>query len=190
MNWMFVNLLRKMLHLNPQKRITPSEALSHPFITLSKLDDDDVEDSLMAESEEEDFTSVTDLSDDEPIDDGETAPVVRADSASAVMSSTDVAAASSDGASVAPLMPSVNDNVSAGDPQEEVSARGVENVPIDGDVGDQVADAAATPALMEAQPAPPQTLRVEESEDSSAGCLEPCAAAAVVAVQMLRNDSM
>ena len=134
-NRMFVSLLREMLHLNPQKRITPSEALSHPFITLTKLDDDDEdEDSLMAESEE-DVTSVTDLSGDEPTDDGE-----AADGAS------DVTAASSDGASVAPLMSSVTENVSAGEPQEEVSACGVESLPTDGDAGDQVTDAATSPA--------------------------------------------
>lgn len=36
---MFVSLLGMMLHLNPQKRITPSRALIHPFLTPTELDD-------------------------------------------------------------------------------------------------------------------------------------------------------
>lgn len=38
---MFVSLLTMMLQLNPWKRTTPSEALIHPFLTLSDLGDDD-----------------------------------------------------------------------------------------------------------------------------------------------------
>ncbi|KAK7933163.1 hypothetical protein WMY93_004059 [Mugilogobius chulae] len=34
----FVDLLIQMFHLNPEKRITPSEALRHPFIMSSKQD--------------------------------------------------------------------------------------------------------------------------------------------------------
>jgi serine/threonine-protein kinase PRP4 len=29
----FTDLLEKALHLNPEKRLTPKEALAHPFIT-------------------------------------------------------------------------------------------------------------------------------------------------------------
>jgi serine/threonine-protein kinase PRP4 len=29
----FIDLLEKALHLNPEKRLTPKEALAHPFIT-------------------------------------------------------------------------------------------------------------------------------------------------------------
>ncbi|XP_008301756.1 homeodomain-interacting protein kinase 1-like, partial [Stegastes partitus] len=37
----FVSLLRKMLHLNPQKRISPTDALKHSFVTRSKEDNSD-----------------------------------------------------------------------------------------------------------------------------------------------------
>ncbi|XP_044229079.1 homeodomain-interacting protein kinase 4-like isoform X2 [Thunnus albacares] len=37
----FVCLLKQMLCLNPHKRITPSQALGHPFITMSQRGDDD-----------------------------------------------------------------------------------------------------------------------------------------------------
>uniref|UniRef100_A0AAV2LJN1 Dual-specificity kinase n=1 Tax=Knipowitschia caucasica TaxID=637954 RepID=A0AAV2LJN1_KNICA len=35
----FLDLLRKMLEFDPEKRITPTEALEHPFITLSHFRD-------------------------------------------------------------------------------------------------------------------------------------------------------
>lgn len=38
---LFVSLLTMMLQLNPWKRITPSEALIHPFLTLSDVGEDD-----------------------------------------------------------------------------------------------------------------------------------------------------
>lgn len=37
----FVSLLVKMLHLNPQKRISPTDALKHPFVSHSKEDTSD-----------------------------------------------------------------------------------------------------------------------------------------------------
>lgn len=33
---LFVDFLDKCLHLNPEKRITPHEALKHPFISRAK----------------------------------------------------------------------------------------------------------------------------------------------------------
>ena len=35
----FIDLLKRMLALNQEKRITPDEALNHPFITFSHLID-------------------------------------------------------------------------------------------------------------------------------------------------------
>ncbi|KAK7896122.1 hypothetical protein WMY93_021447 [Mugilogobius chulae] len=35
----FLDLITKMFHLNPEKRITPAEALRHPFITSSHFND-------------------------------------------------------------------------------------------------------------------------------------------------------
>ena len=35
----FVDLLKKMIHLDPQQRITPNQALHHPFITMEHLVD-------------------------------------------------------------------------------------------------------------------------------------------------------
>ena len=35
----FVDLLKKMIHLDPQQRITPNQALNHPFITMEHLVD-------------------------------------------------------------------------------------------------------------------------------------------------------
>ena len=37
----FVCLLKQMLCLNPHKRITPSQALGHLFISMSQRGDDD-----------------------------------------------------------------------------------------------------------------------------------------------------
>ena len=33
----FVSLLKKMLFIDAEKRITPSEALNHPFVTMQHL---------------------------------------------------------------------------------------------------------------------------------------------------------
>lgn len=35
----FIDLLKRMLSLNQEKRITPDEALNHPFITFTHLID-------------------------------------------------------------------------------------------------------------------------------------------------------
>lgn len=35
----FIDLLKRMLALDQEQRITPNEALSHPFITISHLID-------------------------------------------------------------------------------------------------------------------------------------------------------
>lgn len=46
---MFVDLLSMMLNMDPEKRITPSEALIHPFLTLSELGDDDDDDDTICQ---------------------------------------------------------------------------------------------------------------------------------------------
>ena len=33
--WLFMELLKQMLHLDPEERITPDQVLKHPFITTS-----------------------------------------------------------------------------------------------------------------------------------------------------------
>ena len=33
----FMDLLKRMLHLDPEERITPGQVLEHPFITMSHL---------------------------------------------------------------------------------------------------------------------------------------------------------
>ncbi|KAF3842403.1 hypothetical protein F7725_024354 [Dissostichus mawsoni] len=75
----FANLLRKMLHLNPENRITPSDALLHPFITGL-----DADDSIVEESSEEDNSYA---------DDGYCSATDTSEGASSNMSSTDVACA-------------------------------------------------------------------------------------------------
>lgn len=75
----FANLLRKMLHLNPENRITPSDALLHPFITGL-----DADDSLVEESSEEDNSDT---------DDGYFSATDTSEGASSNMSSTDIACA-------------------------------------------------------------------------------------------------
>ncbi|XP_051800754.1 dual specificity tyrosine-phosphorylation-regulated kinase 2-like, partial [Acanthochromis polyacanthus] len=47
---LFASLLKKMLHLNPESRISPSEALQHPFLFYSK-EDNSSHDMVSAPSE-------------------------------------------------------------------------------------------------------------------------------------------
>ena len=46
----FLNLLRSCLHLDPSKRITPKEALKHPFITMTHLANETETPSYVAEA--------------------------------------------------------------------------------------------------------------------------------------------
>ncbi|XP_042290246.1 homeodomain-interacting protein kinase 2-like isoform X2 [Thunnus maccoyii] len=109
----FVCLLKQMLCLNPHKRITPSQALGHLFITMSQRGDDD--DAISHETASPALTSHQ-----EPQDDGGSAAadtvaiLTTRDGDSAVTESRDEDSAESrSNADKGPVTPSAAGEVSA-----------------------------------------------------------------------------
>ncbi|XP_067467199.1 homeodomain-interacting protein kinase 2-like isoform X2 [Thunnus thynnus] len=118
----FVCLLKQMLCLNPHKRITPSQALGHPFITMSQRGDDD--DAISHETASPALTSHQ-----EPQDDGGSAaadtvaiPTTR-DGDSAVTESRDEDSAESrSNADKGPVTTSATPGVSTASPTDDYVA--------------------------------------------------------------------